>query len=268
LGNRLKLAARLSALMLALGGVSLLGACSDESDAGPSREENTLAAHTPGLTPEVTDDGRVRVEGLRGERYCEVLLARVVDGPRLNAEVWNTYGLNDCPPEEWEALDADAIKTEREVLAAILNGPRYWMMDAIERTPDAVERQETTFGTLRMFLAATVDLGPIPPNLAPYTEREVARAAIFEFSAGAEIYELTDPAGRVFVMQSYSQQRAPDLAESALADLGARITPPAGWTYAARTLDTTLRVGDGSPVSTVVQDDLGNTYSLSARGPD
>jgi hypothetical protein len=211
----------------------------------------------------VGDDGRVRVEGLRGERYCEVLLLRTVDA-RLNADVWNTYGLNDCPPDQWAALDADAIKAEHEgVVAALLNGPRYWLMDAIERTPQE-EREETIFGEMAMFLAATVDIGPIPPNLAPYTERQVARAAIFEFASGAEIYELTDPAGRVFVMQSYSQQNDAALAESDLASLAARITPPAGWTYAARTLDAPLRVGDGSLVSTVVQDDLGNTYSLVA----
>jgi hypothetical protein len=200
------------------------------------------------------------IEGLRGKRYCEVLLARVIDA-RLNAEVWNTYGLNDCSPDAWAALDAEAIKTERGVIAALLNGPRYWLMDAIEKKPTG-ERQETTFGTLEMFLAATVDLGPIPPNLAAYTERQVARGAIFEFSAGTQVYELLDPSGKVYVMQSYSQQRAIDLAESDLPALGSRITPPPGWTYRARTLESTLRVEGPGIESTVIQDDLANTYSL------
>jgi hypothetical protein len=167
------------------------------------------------------------VEGLRGERYCEVLLARLID-TRLNAEVWNTYGLNDCPPDEWAALDAEAIKAERQgVVAALLNGPRYWLMDAIEKKPS--ERQETAFGPIEMFLAATVDLGPIPPDLSPYTERQVARGSVFEFSEGAEVYELV---------------------------------PPQGWTFRARTLDAVLRVEGPSVEATVVQDELGNTYSL------
>jgi hypothetical protein len=242
-------------------GLVLVAACSsgETSDSStPGATAEPAGGNPPGTL--TNDRGWPRVEGLRGERYCEVLLARVIDG-RLNAEVWNTYGLNDCPPDAWAALDAEAIKTERSVIAALLNGPRYWLMDAIEKQPSG-ERQETTFGTIDMFLAATVDLGPIPPNLAPYTERMVARGAIFEFSAGAEVYELLDPAGRVFVMQSYSTQRDPALAETDLPNLGDRITPPAGWSYRARTLDTTLRVEGSSPVATVVQDDLGNTYSL------
>lgn len=203
--------------------------------------------------------GWPRVEGLRGKRYCEVLLARIIDG-RLNAEVWNSYGLNDCPPEQWAALDPAAIKAEREgVLVALLNGPRYWLMDSIEKAP--FDRQETSFGSIGMFLAATVDLGPPPPDLAPYTERQVARNSVFEFAKGAEVYDLTDPAGRVFVMQAYSTQRDPALTERALPQLGGRIAPPAGWTYAARTLADTLRVeGDGP--ATVIQDEIGNTYSL------
>jgi hypothetical protein len=224
----------------------------------PALSGTSTAAIAPAVS--TSADGWPRVEGLRGERYCEVLLARVTDA-RLNAEVWNTYGLNDCPPDAWAALDAEAIKTERGVIAALLNGPRYWLMDAIEKKPSG-ERQETTFGTLEMFLAATVDLGPIPPNLAPYTERHVARGAIFEFNEGAEVYELVDTAGRVYVMQSYSQQRDAALRESDLAGLAGRIKPPDGWTYRARTLDAKLRVEGESVVATVVQDELNNTYSL------
>ncbi len=228
---------------------------------GASRTSGASADATAPATGMLTNaDGWPRVEGLRGERYCEVLLARIIEA-RLSAEVWNTYGLNDCPPDAWAALDAEAIKAERSVNAALLNGPRYWLMDAIEKKPTG-QRQETTFGTLDMFLAATVYLGPIPPNLNAYTERKVARGAIFEFAEGAEVYELLDPSGKVYVMQSYSQQRAPDLSEADLHALASRITPPAGWTYRARTLETALRVEGRTAGSTVLQDDLANTYSL------
>ena len=234
-------------------------ACNSTESSSP----DTPTDETASLTPVGTltgEQGWPRAEGLRGERYCEVLLARVIDG-RLNADVWNTYGLNDCPPDAWAALDAEAIKTERQVIAALLNGPRYWLMDAIEKKP-AGERQETAFGTLEMFLAATVDLGPIPPNLAPYTERTVARVSVFEYAAGSEVYELVDPAGNVYVMQSFSQQRDTELAESELPSLASRLAPPTGWTYRARTIDATLRVEVQGAEATVIQDDLGNTYSL------
>ena len=70
-----------------------------------------------------------------------------------------------------------------------------------------------------MFLAATVDLGPIPPNLAAYVEHHVARNTVFEYSQGAEVYELVDPAGRAYIMQAYSQQRDAALTESDLPTL-------------------------------------------------
>lgn len=213
----------------------------------------------PSVSTLTGPQGWPRAEGLRGERYCEVLLARIIDG-RLNAEVWNSYGMNDCPQEEWAALDPAAIKEERGVLAALLNGPRYWLMDAIEKAPS--EREETTFGGVGMFLAATVDLGPPPPDLAPYTERSVARNSVFEFAAGSEVYELTDPAGRVFVMQAYSVQANASLTELDLPKLGGVIKPPAGWSYQARVLHDPLRIASATAESTVVQDELGNTYSL------
>jgi hypothetical protein len=233
-------------------------ACESGESGTADRREATAAVSPVGTLTNA--DGWPRYEGFRGDRYCEVLLARVIEG-RLNAEVWNTYGLNDCPPDEWAALDAQAIKTARGALAVILNGPRFWLMDAIERKPTDDERQTTTFGTLEMFLGATVDIGPVPPNLAPYTERRVARETVFEYSSG-NVYELVTADGRVFVMQSYSRQVNPSLTESDLGGLARLLKPPAGWTYRARTLDKPLRVRTAGSEAVVLQDELSNTYQL------
>jgi len=250
--------------LLACAGMTLVAACGSGSSAGstqPSTPPAATAATTPAASGTITGaQGWPRVEGLRGKRYCEVLLARLVDG-RLNAQVYNSYGLNDCPEAAWKALDAGAIKTERAVLAALLNGPRYWLMDAIEKQPTG-DRQTTTFGSIEMFLAATVDLGPIPPNLAPYTEHRVARGTVWEYSKGAEVYELVDPSGKVYVMQAYSQQQDPALSQSDLPGLGSRLKLPAGWSYRVRTLDSTMRVTYKTVEATVLQDELSNTYSL------
>lgn len=253
-------------------GVAVVGAafaasmaCSssdDDSDASAGTATATTTG-TPAAGGTLTNaDGWPRVEGMRGDRYCEVLLASVVDG-HLNAKVWNTYTLNECPDAQWKALDAAAIKTERGVLAALLNGPRYWLMDAIEKKPTG-PREESMFGELEMFLAATVDLGPIPPNLARYTERRVARETVFEFAKGGTVFELTDPTGRVFVMQSYSQQDDPALTEADLASLSTRLKPPEGWVFGSRTLEDTLRVLAPNGDAVVIQDDLNNTYQLIA----
>jgi hypothetical protein len=267
-GQSLKRRVRYVTLILAGVSVMLAIACSSNTpkDAGPSRPTGTAASPSPAAHPPGTltnDQGWPRVEGLRSKRYCEVLLATVVDG-RLNAAVWNSFGLNDCPDAAWKALDATAIKTERGVLAALLNGPRYWLMDAIEKKPGTSERKTTTFGTLEMFLAATVDLGPVPPNLAPYSEHRVARETVFEYSKGAEVYELTAADGKVYVMQSYSQQSDASLSEGDLPGLAGRLTLPAGWTFRTRKLDSTLRVLTPGSEAVVLQDDLSNTYQLIA----
>ncbi len=254
-------------LLLSLAGVSLVlgAACgsSESTDARPSETPADVTTSTPTVNPPSTpstDQEWSRVEELRGKRYCEILLVGVV-GVRLNAEVWNSFGLNDCPDAAWKAIDPLALRAEREVVAALPNGPRYWLVDAIENKP-AGERQTTTFGTLEMFLAATVDLGPIPPNFEPYTEWRVARETVFEFSGGVEIYELVSADGKVYVMQSYSQQVNASLTEAELSGLGSRLSPPAGWTYRARTIGSTLRVSTPGSEAVVIQDDLSNTYQL------
>ena len=85
------------------------------------------------FVPPASPGDAARVEGVRNARYAEVLLVRA-EGDRLNAEVWNTLGLNDCPDDAWRALDDATIAAEEGALLAILNGPRYWLMDAIENT--------------------------------------------------------------------------------------------------------------------------------------
>ena len=115
-----------------------------------------------------------------------------------------------------------------------------------------------TFGDLETRLLATVELGS---NLsaAPYVERTVRRETVFTFASGEEVYELTSPGGAVYVMQSVSQIIDPDLSLADLPTLGARLSPPNGWTYQSRTLDSDLIVvADGE--ATVVQDNLSNTY--------
>jgi hypothetical protein len=245
----------LTLLTVSLAAIAL-AACGSDTDATTDGAPSEVSP----VTTLTNADGWPRVEGLRGDRYCEVLLVSAVNG-RLNAQVWNTYTLNDCPEDAWRALDSAVIKEERGVLFALLNGPRYWLMDAIEKKP-AGSREETTFGSLRMFLAATIDLGPIPPDFAPYTERHVARETVFEFAKGSEVYELTDRAARVFVMQSYSAQSDTSFTDTDLAGLGGRIMPPAGWVFSARTLDTDLRVLSIDSDAVVIQDELGNTYQL------
>ncbi|WP_099021330.1 hypothetical protein [Mycolicibacterium palauense] len=202
--------------------------------------------------------GRSRHGSKRGQRYGEVLLIETSpDGPR--ATVYNTYPLNDCPAQQWSRLDADALARDNGAVAALLNGPRYWLMDDIEKVPPA-EPETRTFGGIEMMRQATVALTSMNP--APYLPNTVTRNATFVYDAGSEVYELVDPDGRRWIMQTFSQVVDPALQAADLPGLGARLSLPAGWSYRARTLDAELRVDTSSQAAQVLQDDLTNSYSL------
>lgn len=195
---------------------------------------------------------------LRGKRYGEVLLVTVgPDGPQ--ATVYNTYPLNDCPDDLWSRLDADALARQHDAVAALLNGPRYWLMDAIEKDMGA-DREIATFGGLDMYRQAVVTLSSMNP--APYVANTVARHAVFVFDAGQPVFELLDPEGGQWVMQTWSQIVDPALGYDDLPHLADRLTLPDGWSYRARTLAEPLRIDTSSQVAQVLQDDLTNSYSL------
>ena len=70
------------------------------------------------------------ISDMRGVRYGEVL-AVFIKGDEIQAEVYGTQMLNDCPAELWDTLDASAIKEEMGAFAVKLNGPRHWMLDGL-----------------------------------------------------------------------------------------------------------------------------------------
>lgn len=205
-----------------------------------------------------TAPGAVRMQGLRGLRYGEVLLVREAEG-RFHAEIWNSMGLNDCPQNAWDALSANRITTETDALMALLNGPRYWLMDVIENVPLA-DRSIQRFGDIDMAHVATLDLGTALPDHLPYTKRIVRRDTVWEWSPGRTVHELVDPDGRAFAMQAYCVGVDPTQNEDNLAGLGERLSLPAGWSFQTRKLDETLRLRAPDGVATIVQDELQNTY--------
>jgi hypothetical protein len=195
-----------------------------------------------------------------GLRYGEVLLVRVgPSGPE--ATVYNTFPLNDCPDELWSRLDAQTLATENDAVAALLNGPRYWLMSRIEKTPQGAPERKT-FGGIDMLVQATVLLSSMAP--APYTVNEVSRHTVFVFDAGRPVFEIVDADGRRWVMQTFSRTVDPALSMTDLASLADRLSLPEGWRYETRVLDAPLRVDTTTRSAKVLQDDLGNSYSLQA----
>lgn len=198
--------------------------------------------------------------GVFGKRYGEVLLVHNgKSGPE--ATVYNTFPLNDCPAELWQKLDPQAIAAENGAMAALLNGPRYWLMDSIGKSGrDALERK--AFGNIEMLRQATVVLASMNPS--PYSVNRVNRKAVFIFDAGREVYELIDPEGQHWVMQTFSQTVDPSLSQSDLPGLAKRLSLPTGWTFQPRRLASALRIDTTTQDACVTQDDLANSYSLCA----
>jgi hypothetical protein len=200
------------------------------------------------------------LNGLRGKRYGEIF---VVKGEKdgLTAEVYNSFSLNDCPQELWDKLDLAAITQSEGALAAVANGPRYWLVDSIEKVgPEVPDVHD--FGGILMARAAILHLGTAGFDPSPYNERRVARTAMFSFGAGSVVFELTDPNGSAYVMQSWCTSVDAGLSESDLEGLGTRLDLPDGWTYSNRKLDETLQVMTTTKEAVVLQDDLKNSYCL------
>jgi hypothetical protein len=198
------------------------------------------------------------VTDLAGKRYGEVLLVIAGEaGPQ--ATVYNSFPLNDCPAELWSKLDPQAIAAENGAAAALLNGPRYWLMNSIEKDQRGPQIRKT-FGGIEMIQQATVLLSSMNP--APYSANTVSRHTVFVFNAGEEVYQLQDPQGHHWVMQTWSQVVDPNLSRADLPKLGERLKLPDGWSYQSRVLTEELRIDTTSRAAQVTQDDLTNSYSL------
>jgi hypothetical protein len=70
------------------------------------------------------------------------------------------------------------------------------------------------------------------------------------------------PDGRVYIMQSYSQEIDKNLNEEALQTLAARLKLPKGWKYEVKKVDEDLVVRNAAGKAHVIQDDLRNSYQL------
>lgn len=203
---------------------------------------------------------RISSTGMRDTRYCEIFT--VFLSPPPVARVNNTYGLNRCRQGWWESLDLADLAAESGADLVLLNGPRYWTLDAVEVT-DPGPTVELAGKQLRE--VATIDLAKVglaPPP--PFTPIRITRGTKFVFRAGRPVFELTDPDGRRYVMQSYSQIVDPDLAYRDLRGIGDRISLPDDWSYGVRRLKDRL-VLRANGRATIIQDGLKDTYQRIHR---
>ena len=200
------------------------------------------------------------INDMRGVRYGEVLAVFLRD-TGLEADVYGTQMLNNCPQELWETLDADAIAKDMGAVFVKLNGPRYWLLDGLGSKVAVVDPVFKDFNGIQMRRIATIPLGA-DFAAGPYAVRNVNRGAVFFWDAGKTVYELVDPDGRSFVMQARCIGVDSGMTEESLVTLGDRLALPEGWTYRARVLESELVIDTSATLATVVQDEFENTYTL------
>ena len=96
----------------------------------------------------------------------------------------------------------------------------------------------------------------------PYVVNTVQRDTVYVFKKGGLVYELTDPSGNVYIMQSYSQQVDTSLTLEKLSDIGSTDQLPTGWKYAARRLNEDLTLTAAGSTS-IVNDYYRNTFQIN-----
>ena len=200
------------------------------------------------------------ISNLRNQRYCEVLLGKRA-WLNLEVKVFNTQGLNLCPEAQWKTLTKESIEKSFDASFVLLNGPRYWTMDEIQAAGTTVNDVKESFGGFEMNLRATEQVSLLKQLMGSkqYSPNEVTRTTNFVYRAGSAVYELTSPAGEVYVMQSYSQIVNPALSMKDLPVLSEQLKLPAGWTYRSRVLDQDLSLVVNG-IAYVLQDNLLNSY--------
>jgi hypothetical protein len=197
---------------------------------------------------------------MRNSRYCEVVLSKSL----TKLEVYNSAGLNKCPEALWRKLSTSEIKKQTNAKFVHLNGPRYFVFDGFKRS-NLTHPKVKTFGGIQMRLGGILNIGLLDRlTRKVYKERKVDRDTTWVYLKGKPVYELIDPNGKVFVMQSYSVQKHPQT-EKSLSKLGSMLDLPKGWSFKTGVLKETKTVKTKDNRAVVLQDDFNNTYQESGE---
>lgn len=243
---------RITILLVVLTAVALT-ACGGSSKATTTRTKTTK----PGTT---TTPGTSAPTEVRDLRYCEVIPS-VTKGSTTYTYVYNTLGFNYCPPGKWNKLTEAEVNQEYGSQSAKLNGPRHWVMDAISGSGSSASGKTFTFGGIETGLRGTLTTPAGQPTVGSqyYVVNKVQRTTTWVYKAGKPIFELTDPKGDVYVMQSYAQIIDKTLTYKQLPSLGSKLQLPQGWKYSTETPKQELKlVANG--VAYVVNDNFADSY--------
>ena len=206
---------------------------------------------------------------LRDYPYCEVIPDTVSDGI-MTEHVFNTLPYGPCIPKQFAQITEQDIITAYNnaypgnSTSATINGPRHWVLDSITSTGGTTSSGESlTVNGIEFGLAGqlVVPEGTPPIGSSPYVPSTIQRNTIYLFKKGTLVYELTDPSGTVYVMQSYSQQVDQSLTLSKLRFIGPNLQLPTGWRYTVHRLTANLTL-TAAGSTTIVNDYYRDTYQI------
>ncbi|HHT9950799.1 TPA: hypothetical protein ACT9K3_000622 [Legionella pneumophila] len=197
---------------------------------------------------------------MRGKRYCEIILTKTIS----SYAVYNTWGLNDCPEQLWSKVSVSTVKKETGSSFVHLNGPRYWVIDGFKNT-SLINPAIKTISGIPMREAGILHLSLMDLfKNKPYQSHVVDRKTTWVYQADKPVFELIDPNGQVFVMQSYSVQKYPQTMNT-LTQLGAKLQLPKGWKFKTGVLNKPETIQAVNNKAVVVQDNFLNTYQKASH---
>lgn len=198
---------------------------------------------------------------LRGQRYCEIILEKSL----TDYAVYNTIGLNHCPEQIWDKITPVTVKHETGSARVHLNGPRYWVIDGLTNS-SLVNSKVQTINGLKVREAGIlhISLLDLLESHSAYKQHRVGRHTTWVYDAGKPVYELIDPKGNVYVMQSYSIQKIPQT-EQSLAQLSSKLTLPKNWQFKTGVLKKEATVQAIHNMAIVIQDNFLNTYQKATH---
>lgn len=208
------------------------------------------------LAPQAASAKVGNLTGLYNQRYCEIFAVHPGSPSGFAIDIFNTIGLNDCPPEQWNSLDWDQVKQETGALGTKPNGPRRWVIDGIL---GGQAEEPVTLGGLEVRKVAVLNL----PTLTPenYTEMNIARTTTWMYKKGRPLHFLISPEGKKYALQAYTTNVDKTLRAKNLYKLGSNegMGMPEGWTFKTIRLKKQLKLpADGE--ATILRDGLEGTY--------
>ncbi|MHB1212165.1 MAG: hypothetical protein ACYC0W_07885 [Candidatus Nanopelagicales bacterium] len=216
-----------------------------------------------------SESGTVPSE-LRNFPYCEVIPNTASEGTTTE-HVFNTLGFNACPSNKWKTItEQDIIDAYNETYggnatSATINGRRHWVMDSIKSGGGTTSSTDTlVVNGIKFGLKALLEVpaGSATIGDDAYVANTVQRNTTYIFKAGRKIFELIDPQGNVYVMQSYSTQFCPKQTLKNLPKIGPTLQLPRGWRYRTHTPSQDLNL-TASGATQIVNDYCRNTYQIN-----